>query len=53
MIVTKIKKRVIVKQVDINQPERFKPFEIKLPANVKSVTGIQVTVSATWILAAP
>jgi hypothetical protein len=27
----------------VNKLERFKPFEIRLPANVKKVTGILVT----------
>ena len=47
MIVTKTTRRIIVAKVAISKLERFKPFEIRLPANVKKVTGIAVTTSAT------
>jgi hypothetical protein len=47
MIVTKIKRRIIVTKIIIDKLERFKPFEIKLPANAKKVTGVHVTAS-TW-----
>ena len=53
MITTRIKRKIIVTKIEINQFERFKPFEIKLPANVKKVTGILVTASATWIDSGP
>ena len=45
MIITKITRRFLITKVEINKMERFKPFEIRLPANVKKVTGIAVTVS--------
>ena len=48
MIVTKTKRRIIMTKLEINQFERFKPFEIRLPANVKKVTGIGVTTSGKW-----
>jgi hypothetical protein len=53
MITTRIKRKIIVTKVEIEKFERFKPFEIKLPANVKKVTGILVTASATWIDSGP
>lgn len=48
MITTKTKRKIIITKVEVNKFERFKPFEIKLPANVTKVTGILVTASATW-----
>ncbi|MBX2956301.1 MAG: hypothetical protein KF846_09100 [Cyclobacteriaceae bacterium] len=48
MIITKTKRRIIIAKLEVNKLERFKPFEIRLPANVKKVTGILVTTSATW-----
>lgn len=53
MITTRIKRKIIVTKVEIEKFERFKPFEIKLPANVKKVTGILVTASATWTDSGP
>lgn len=44
-IVTKTKRMVIVTKVKIDQPERFKRFEIRLPSNVTKVTGVLVTAS--------
>lgn len=46
MIITKTKRRIITVKVDVSKFERFKPFEIRLPANVKRVTGILITASA-------
>ena len=46
MIVTKTKRRLIIAKLEVNKLERFKPFEIRLPANVKRVTGIAVTTSS-------
>jgi hypothetical protein len=46
MIITKTRRRIIIKKVSIDKLERFKAFEIKLPANVKKVTGVAVTVRA-------
>jgi hypothetical protein len=45
MITTKTRRKIIVAKFDIESFERFKPFDIKLPANVKKVTGILVTAS--------
>lgn len=53
MITTKTKRRIIITKVEVNKLERFKPFEIKLPANATKVTGILVTASATWIGSGP
>jgi hypothetical protein len=38
---------MIIHTLEIKRHERFKTFEIRLPANVKKVTGILVTSSAT------
>ncbi len=46
MILTKIKRKIIVTKVEVSNLERFKPFEIKLPANVTKIKGILVTASA-------
>jgi hypothetical protein len=46
MIITKTKRRIIVARLEVDKLERFKPFEIRLPANVKKVTGILVTATA-------
>lgn len=48
MITTRTKRRIIVVKFEVNKLERFKPFEIRLPSNVKKVTGILVTTSASW-----
>ncbi len=48
MIITKTKRRIIIVKLEIDKLERFRPFEIRLPANVKRVTGIAVTTSAKW-----
>lgn len=48
MISTITKRKVIVTKIQVAKLERFRPIEIKLPANVKKVTGILVTASATW-----
>jgi hypothetical protein len=47
MIVTKTKRKIIVVKLEVNKLERFKSFEIRLPANTRKVTGILVTTSAT------
>jgi len=46
MVITRTRRKIIVVTLEINKLERFKPFEIKLPANVKKVSGILVTISA-------
>ena len=46
MIITKTKRKIIIDKLEITRLERFRPFEIRLPANVKEITGILVTTSA-------
>lgn len=53
MIVTKTKRRIIIAKLEVEKLERFKPFEIRLPANVTKVTGILVTASAKWEITGP
>jgi hypothetical protein len=48
MITTRTKRKIIVVKFEVSKLERFKPFEIRLPANVKKVTGILVTATASW-----
>lgn len=50
MIITKTKRKIIIAKLDVTRFERFQPFEIRLPSNVKKITGILVTTSAhdTW-----
>ncbi len=48
MLITKTKRRIIITKLEVTKLERFKPFEIRLPANVRKVTGIAVTASAKW-----
>lgn len=43
MIVTKTKRKIIVKTVVVEYMTKYFPIEIQLPANVKEVTGILVT----------
>ena len=43
MIKTITKRRIKLVQVVIINPDRYKPFEIKLPANTVKVTGLMVT----------
>jgi hypothetical protein len=50
MISTITKKKVIVSQIFVTKLERFMPFEIKLPANVKAITGILVTASGSGLI---
>lgn len=47
MVIIKTKRTFIVTKLEITKLERFKVIEINLPANVKKVTGILVTTSAT------
>jgi hypothetical protein len=47
MIITKTKRKIIIAKLEVTRPERFRPFEIRLPSNVKKITGILVTTSAT------
>lgn len=53
MITTRIKRKIIITKMEIKQAERFKLFEIKLPANVTKVTGILITASAIWTDSGP
>lgn len=53
IITTLTKRKVIVLKVKIIKDERFKPFQITLPANVKRITGVQVTASAIWEMQGP
>jgi Na+-translocating ferredoxin:NAD+ oxidoreductase RnfE subunit len=46
MITTKVKRKITITKVVVSKLERFKPFEIRIPANVTKITGILVTVSA-------
>jgi hypothetical protein len=46
MIISRTKRKIIIKKIAIEKLERFKTFEIKLSANVKKVTGIAVTLTA-------
>jgi hypothetical protein len=48
MITTRSKRKTIITKVEITKLEKFKPFEIRLPANVKKITGVLVTASAKW-----
>jgi hypothetical protein len=45
MIITKTKRKIIITKFEVDKLERFKLFEIRLPANVKKVTKILVTAS--------
>lgn len=45
MIVSRTKRKLIITRFEVSKLERFKPFEIRLPANVKKLTGILVTAS--------
>jgi hypothetical protein len=45
MITTRVRRKVIIAKVEIEAFERFRLFDIKLPANVKKITGILVTES--------
>ncbi len=47
MIITKTKRKIVITKLEVTRLERLKPFEIRLPANVKKITGILVTTSAT------
>lgn len=50
MSTIKTKKKVMVIRIEIDEPTPFQQFEIKLPANVKRVTGMLVTTSLKlWI----
>lgn len=42
---TRTKRKYLIHRLEINGQERFRQFEIRLPANVKQVTGILITTS--------
>jgi hypothetical protein len=46
MITTRVKRKIIITKVEVSKLERFKPFEIKLPANVTKIKGVLVIASA-------
>ena len=46
MIITKTKRKIVITKLEVTRLERFRPFEIRLPANVKKITGILATTSA-------
>jgi hypothetical protein len=37
------KRKYLIQTIELNSLERFRQFEIKLPANVKKVTGIIIS----------
>lgn len=39
------RKKIIILKLEINQLERNKTFEVKLPANVKNITEVIITTS--------
>jgi hypothetical protein len=41
------KKKYLIHTMEISQLERHKQFEIKLPSNVKKVTGVIITTGRT------
>jgi hypothetical protein len=43
MIITRVRYKYTIVRVDVEKLERFKPIEIRLPANVKRVIGVLVT----------
>jgi hypothetical protein len=45
MIVTKTKRKIIITKFEVAKLERFRPVEIRLPANVRRITGILMTAS--------
>lgn len=47
MITTRTKRKIIITRLEVKKLERFKPFEKRLPANVRKLTGILVTASGS------
>lgn len=47
-IFTRVKRKFIVTTLIVAKPEKFIPIEVRLPANVKRITGVLVTASAAW-----
>lgn len=45
MVTTRVKYKYVIVRMEIDKLERFKPAEIRLPANVKRVKGVLVTAS--------
>lgn len=45
MVVTKVKRKYVVVNVEIDKLHRFLPIEVRLMSNVRRITGILVTVS--------
>ena len=45
MIIAKTKRKIIITKFEVSKLERFKAFQIRLPANVKKLSAILVTAS--------
>ncbi len=45
MIITKIKRKVVITSFEVNKLERFRPFDVRIPSNAIKVTRILVTAS--------
>jgi hypothetical protein len=45
VITTTTKRKIIITKLEVIKLERFRPFEIRLPANARKLTGILVTAS--------
>lgn len=43
MVVTRVKYKYTLVKLELDKLERYKPVEIRLPANVKRVMGLLVT----------
>ncbi len=43
MVTTRTKRKIIITKLDVNVPEPYITFEVRLPANITKVTGILVT----------
>jgi hypothetical protein len=37
---TKKKTKIIIHTIEVDEPERHRQFEIKLPANIKRIKGV-------------
>lgn len=47
-IFTRVKRKFVITTLTVSKPEKFIPIEVRLPANVKRITGVLVTASAAW-----
>jgi hypothetical protein len=41
------KRKYLIEVLEISQVERHRQFEIKLPANIKKITGVIITTALT------